>query len=357
MLCQTQLNAVHRALGAQMVNFGSWDMPLHYGSQIAEHNAVRQHVGVFDVSHMATLDISGKGTLGFLRQLLANDIAKIKPNQALYTLLLNENAGVVDDLILYLIAPDFVRLILNAACAAKDMAHIELCAQKWGADVTFNQRSDLSLLALQGPNAWDVFQQSYPELNLKNLKPFHHHNFPKIFVSYTGYTGEKGLECLIPNEMVENTWNVFVQNGAKPCGLGARDTLRLEAGMPLYGHEMNENTNPYEAGLGWTIDLKDESRQFLGKNALQAPTMQTLGLVLKEKGVLRENYLVHTSFGEGLISSGTFSPSMQRAIALAKLPLKVKVGDEVLVGIRHKKMPACVVQPPFVRLGKVLVEI
>ncbi len=352
---QTQLNATHRALGAHMVDFGNWEMPLHYGSQIKEHHAVRQNVGVFDVSHMSTLDVSGKNTVDFLRRLLSNDLNKIKPQQALYSLMLNENAGVVDDLIVYFLAPDFARLILNAACAEKDRAHIQTYAQKWGMNLHFNQRGDLSLFALQGPNAWEIFHQSLPELNLKDLKPFHCLNFPKIFVAHTGYTGEKGLECLIPNEMAERVWHLFLEKGAQPCGLGARDTLRLEAGLPLYGHEMDETTNPYNANLGWTIDLKDESRDFLGKSALTPPNAQTLGLILEERGVLREGYTVETKKGEGTITSGSFSPTLGKSIALARLPLEIAVGDGGYVLIRGKKMRAQVVKPPFVRNGKILV--
>ena len=357
MLKRTTLNATHKAAGAQMVDFGGWEMPLHYGSQIAEHHAVRQHAGVFDVSHMAALDIAGADTLPFLRQLLANDVQKLVPLKALYTLLLNESGGVVDDLIAYLIAPDFARLILNAACAEKDIAHITQYAEKWALDVHFNRRSDLSLLALQGPESHNIFSQSFKDLDITDLKPFTCRVFPKAFIAYTGYTGEKGVECLIPNESAESFWESFIKNGAKPCGLGARDTLRLEAGMPLYGHEMNESTNPYEAGLGWTIDLKDANRDFLGKTALLEKTAeaQTLGLVLQNRGVLREGYAIETKSGEGKITSGTFSPTMQRAIALARLPLKVKTGDSVSVIIRDKKSPALVVQPPFVRNGKVLV--
>ncbi len=357
MLKRTSLNATHRAAGAQMVDFGGWEMPLNYGSQIAEHHAVRQHAGVFDVSHMAALDIAGADTLPFLRQLLANDVKKLVAQKALYSLLLNESGGVVDDLIAYLIAPDFARLILNAACAEKDIAHITQYAEKWALDVHFNRRSDLSLLALQGPKSLKIFAQSFKELDITDLKPFTCRVFPKAFIAYTGYTGEAGVECLIPNESSLHFWQTFIKNGATPCGLGARDTLRLEAGMPLYGHEMDEKTNPYEAGLGWTIDLKDEQRQFVGKTALleKKPTFQTLGIVLKEKGVLRSGYKIETKSGEGFITSGTFSPSMQCAIALARLPLKVKTGDLVSVIIRNKKSPALVVQPPFVRNGKVLV--
>ncbi len=357
MLKQTTLNATHRAMGATMVDFGGWEMPLNYGSQIAEHHAVRQNAGIFDVSHMAALDIAGADTIAFLRQLLANDVKKLYPAKALYSLLLNESGGVVDDLITYLIAPDFARLILNAACAEKDIAHITACAQKWGVDVTLNRRTDLSLIALQGPNALSIFQKSFKDLNIADLKPFHCRVFPKAFIAYTGYTGEAGVECLIPNDSATTFWQTFLENGATACGLGARDTLRLEAGMPLYGHEMNETTNPYEAGLGWTIDLKDESREFLGKSALlEMPReAQSLGLVLENRGVLREGYAIETKHGAGKITSGTFSPTMQRAIALARLPLKVKVGDSVFVIIRDKKSPAKVVNPPFVRNGKVLV--
>lgn len=358
MLKRTTLNATHKAAGAQMVDFGGWEMPLNYGSQIAEHLAVRQNAGVFDVSHMAALDIAGADTFPFLRQLLANDIQKLVPLKALYTLLLNENGGVVDDLIVYAIDSDFARLILNAACAEKDIAHITQYAEKWALDVHFNRRSDLSLLALQGPESLKIFAQSFKELDITDLKPFTCRVFPKAFIAHTGYTGEKGVECLIPNELAEYFWQTFLKNGAKPCGLGARDTLRLEAGMPLYGNEMNESTNPYEAGLGWTIDLKDAHRNFVGKSALleKNATLQTLGLVLKTKGVLRGGYRVETKAGAGIITSGTFSPSMQCAIALARLPLKIKKNDEVAVIIRNKKFPAQVVQPPFVRNGKVLLD-
>jgi aminomethyltransferase len=365
---QTPLYATHVRLGGKMVDFAGWDMPLHYGSQVEEHHLVRRDAGMFDVSHMLAIDLEGAGAHDLLHKLIANNVDKLTvPGRALYSCMLNPQGGVIDDLIVYFFRPDFYRVVVNAGTADKDLAWISRHA---GA-VTVKPRRDLAMIAVQGPNArakaWAALPGS--EAASSGLKPFHAVMLPalspapspasgrgEIMLARTGYTGEDGFELMIPAERAEATWNALLAAGVKPAGLGARDTLRLEAGMPLYGQDMDEQTSPLEAGLAWTVDLA-APRDFIGKPVLagQRPGKQTLGLLLTDKGVLRAHQKVFTSQGEGEITSGTFSPSMNRSIALARLPAACAVGDTVEVEIRDKRLKATVVKPPFVRNGKVLI--
>jgi aminomethyltransferase len=367
----TPLNSVHRAAGAKMVDFGGWDMPVNYGSQIEEHNAVRGDAGMFDVSHMCVVDLKGANVRAFLRGLLANNVDKLQaPGKALYSCMLNPQGGVIDDLIVYYFAEDWFRLVVNAGTAEKDIAWIRQQNDATGSNLTITpRRADLSadgiaLVAVQGPNArakvWQVVPQT--QAPSEGLKPFnavivHDTPFGELMVARTGYTGEDGFEIGVPASQVEALWNALAAAGVKPAGLGARDTLRLEAGMNLYGQDMDDDVSPLDAGLAWTVDLASE-RDFIGKAALQqnGQKQQFVGLILREKGgILRAHQKVVASSGNaGEITSGTFSPSMQQAIALARVPVDVAVGDTVHVEIRDKKLAASVVKLPFVRNGKIL---
>ncbi len=367
----TPLNSVHRALGAKMVDFGGWDMPVNYGSQIEEHNAVRGDAGMFDVSHMCVVDLKGANVRAFLRGLLANNVDKLQaPGKALYSCMLNPQGGVIDDLIVYYFAEDWFRLVVNAGTAEKDIAWIRQQNDATGSNLAITpRRSDLSddgiaLVAVQGPNArakvWQVVPQT--QAPSEGLKPFnavivHDTPFGELMVARTGYTGEDGFEIGVPASQVEALWNALAAAGVKPAGLGARDTLRLEAGMNLYGQDMDDNVSPLDAGLAWTVDLGAE-RDFIGKAALQqnGQKQNFVGLILREKGgILRAHQKVVAASGNaGEITSGTFSPSMQQAIALARVPLDVAIGDTVHVEIRDKKLAASVVKLPFVRNGKIL---
>jgi aminomethyltransferase len=365
----TPLNAAHRAAGARMVDFGGWDMPVNYGSQIEEHHAVRSDCGMFDVSHMCVVDLQGANVRSFLRGLVANNVDKLQvPGKALYSCMLTPEGFVIDDLIIYFFNENWFRLVVNAGTAEKDVAWISAQNDKTNSGLSITQRRDganaMALIAVQGPNArakvWQVLPQT--QAASEPLKPFNavvvaDTPFGEVMVARTGYTGEDGFELAFPATQAEALWNALLAAGVKPAGLGARDTLRLEAGMNLYGQDMDEGVNPLDAGLAWTIDLVSE-RDFIGKAALQAKGQNAkfLGLILREKGgVLRAHQKVVTGNGDGEITSGTFSPTMQQAIALARLPLGVAVGDTVQVEIRDKKLAATVVKLPFVRNGKILV--
>ena len=357
MIKKTVLNEAHHRLGAKMLDFGGWDMPLHYGSQIEEHHAVRNACGVFDVSHMCVIDISGSQSTDFLLRLLANNVAKLKlPGKALYSVMLNEQGGVVDDLIVYGLADNFYRLVVNAGTADKDLAWMESWRVKFG-DVNIRCRRDLAILAIQGPDAKQKVWEVVPHIRAATeaLKPFFSVQVGDLFIANTGYTGEDGFEISLPLAEAKTLWEALLTAGVKPIGLGARDTLRLEAGMNLYGQDMDDATSPLDAGLAWTLEL-DTARDYIGKAALLANGQQAnlLGLVLLDKGVLRQHYAVKTRLGQGEITSGTFSPTLQQSIALARVPLGVAIGDVVEVEIRGKWLNAKLVKPPFVRHGKSL---
>jgi aminomethyltransferase len=354
----TPLNAVHRAAGARMVDFGGWDMPLHYGSQIEEHHAVRRDAGMFDVSHMRVVDVEGAGVRVFLRGALANNVDKLTvPGKALYTCMLDESGGVRDDLIVYFLREDFFRLVVNAATADADVAWLSALRDARSPGVSIRPRTDFAMIAVQGPNARAKAWQALPgsEAATFALKPFSAAMWDDGFIARTGYTGEDGFEIVMRRGAV---WAALVAAGVKPCGLGARDTLRLEAGMNLYGQDMDARTSPLESALAWTVDL-ESPRDFVGKAALVAnpPVRQLVGLVLLDGGgVLRAHQAVRTAQGAGEITSGTFSPTMSRSIALARVPAGVEPGDVVEVEVRDKRLRARVVKPPFVRNGAVKVS-
>jgi aminomethyltransferase len=361
MLRETPLNAVHRAAGARMVDFGGWDMPVSYGSQIDEHHAVRRDAGMFDVSHMLAVDLAGGGARAFLRYALANNVDKLSQSgKALYSCLLRRDGGVLDDLIAYFLREDAFRIVVNAATADKDVAWFRSLLAERAPALSLAERRDLAMIAVQGPRArekvWEALPGSRPATEA--LKPFFAAEFGDYFVARTGYTGEDGFEITLPGTLAAGLWNALSATGVRPCGLGARDTLRLEAGMNLYGQDMSENESPLESGLAWTVDLA-APRDFVGKAALAAApaTRRQVGLVLLDKGgVLRSHQKVVTARGEGEITSGSFSPTLGKSIALARVPAGVAAGDAVTVEIRDKKLGARVVKPPFVRNGAVLVK-
>lgn len=356
-LNRTPLYEAHVTAGARLVDFGGWEMPLHYGSQIEEHHAVRQNVGMFDVSHMRSVDIAGPQSREFLRYLLANDVNKLKqPGRALYSCMLNPQGGIIDDLIAYYFADDQWRLVVNAACAEGDIAWMKRVADAKPLNVQITPRGDLAMLAIQGPQAMNVFGKVRPAwaAGIAELKPFTTVVFDDVVVARTGYTGEDGVEVMLPASLVTGLWNELLAAGVKPCGLGARDTLRLEAGMNLYGQDMDALTTPAQSGLAWTVALDDQGRDFVGRAAItQFPAAaQVLGLKLQEKGVMRAHMTVQTSVGLGEITSGTMSPTLGVSVAMARLPMGVAIGDDVHVLIRGKSVPAKVCQLPFVRHGK-----
>ena len=352
----TPLNAAHRAMGAKMVDFGGWDMPVNYGSQIDEHHQVRNDCGMFDVCHMRVVDAKGDGVRAFLRYLLANNADKLTaPGKALYSAMLRPDGGVIDDLIIYFMSEQWFRIVVNAGTADKDIAWMKQRAAQHTPGLDVTSRDDLAMVAVQGPNArarvWEVLPQTKAATG--GLVNFQAADCGEYFIARTGYTGEDGFEVMLPKEKVEEFWYALNKAGVPPIGLGARDTLRLEAGMNLYGQDMDENISPLEAGMGWTVDLKSE-RDFIGKAALLAnpPTRKLVGLVLLDRGVLRGHQKVHTAHGEGEITSGSFSPTLEKSIALARVPNGVQVGDTVQVAIRDKMLAAKVVKYPFARNGK-----
>jgi aminomethyltransferase len=358
---RTVLFDKHLESNGKIVDFAGWEMPIHYGSQIEEHHQVRRDAGMFDVSHMVVLDLKGKRVGEFLQYLLANNVAKLKqPGKALYSCMLNEKGGVIDDLITYYLDDKFFRMVVNAATRDKDIAWIRQHAASF--DVAVVERDDLAMIAVQGPNARE---KAISLLNEKEataaaaLAPFFGQAIGPYFIARTGYTGEDGFEIMLPNDEAPDFWDKLLTAGIKPCGLGARDTLRLEAGMNLYGTDMDEATSPLEAGLGWTLSLKPEDRDFIGRPALEARKQagnlkKFVGLVLEGRGVLRGHQKVITDEGgEGEITSGTFSPTLQKSIAMARVP--GTIGEYCHVEIRGKRLPARVVGMPFVRHGKPLI--
>lgn len=360
-LKQTPLFNAHVAAGARMVDFGGWNMPVAYGSQIEEHHAVRQSAGMFDVSHMLNIDVQGAQSKAFLRRLLANDVTRLsEPGKALYSCMLNERGGVIDDLIVYFFSPESWRLVVNAGTADTDLEWIQSVAEEENVDVTITARRDLAMLAVQGPQARERLWQVRPQWRAatEGLKPFTAALLGgDVLVARTGYTGEDGFEVVVPAGDIEALWNELLGVEVRPCGLGARDTLRLEAGMNLYGHEMNQEVNPLVAALAWTISLKDSERHFIGRAAVEGvtPEQGMIGLRLRERGVMREGMKVRTAHGEGMVTSGTMSPTMGVSIGMARVPLGTQPGEQAEVEIRNKWVAADIVSMPFVRQGKVLV--
>lgn len=358
MIQKTPLYDTHVAAGAKIVDFAGWQMPINYGSQIEEHHAVRTDAGMFDVSHMLAIDLVGCESQAFLRRLLANDVAKLTtPGKALYSCMLRDDGGVIDDLIVYFFTPTQYRIVVNAGTSEKDLAWMRLVAANFAVSLT--PRRDLAMIAVQGPNARERFWTAFPVARSHTvmLSVFQATDWDGWLVARTGYTGEDGFEIAVPADEAATVWQKLIEAGVKPAGLGARDTLRLEAGMNLYGQDMDETQNPLESGLAWTVDFKDASRTFIGKSALAGRQAQGnlrtfLGLVLLDKGILRAHQKVVTAQGNGETTSGSFSPTLNQSIALARLPAGVQPGDEVQVEIRDKHLKAKVVKPVFARNGK-----
>ena len=353
----TPLYEQHLKAGGKMVDFAGWEMPINYGSQLKEHNQVRTDAGMFDVSHMVVVDFTGKDCKTFLQYLLANDVSKLKQQgKALYSCMLNEEAGIIDDLIVYYLADDFYRMVINAATREHDLAWINQQAANF--DLKIKARDDLAMIAAQGPHAREKLLATLDDASaaqVSALKPFFGVQVDNIFYARTGYTGEDGFEIVLPNEQVAALWNTLLAAGIEPTGLGARDTLRLEAGMSLYGTDMDTTTSPLVSALKWTVALVPNERNFIGRSALEAeveekPSTKMVGLVLEGKGILRGHQSVITESGTGEITSGSYSPTLGFAIALARVP--ADTGDTCHVEIRNKQIPARVVKPPFVRHGK-----
>ena len=360
MLKKTALHAHHQALGAKLVDFAGWEMPIQYASQLDEHHAVRAGAGMFDVAHMAAVDLHGTRTREFLRYLLANDVAKLKtPGKALYSCMLNPDGGVIDDLIVYFVAEDQFRLVVNAGTTDKDLAWLRQQAPAFGVEI--RHRGDLGILAVQGPQARAKVGALLPPALAEKagaLTPFSAAWEGELFVGRTGYTGEDGFELILPHAQLVQFWTALQAAGVKPSGLGARDTLRLEAGMNLYGQDMDDTVSPLESGLAWTVALSPEDRDFIGRKVLEAqkaaPPRKSVGLVLEGRGVLRAHMPVRAANGAlGETTSGGFAPTMKGSIAMARVAGNAVGPYEV--EIRGQWLPAREVKPPFVRNGKVLV--
>ncbi len=363
---QTPLHPLHIREGARMVDFAGWDMPVNYGSQIEEHHAVRVNAGMFDVSHMTAVDLRGPKVREFLRFLLANDVAKLTtPGKALYSCMLNPQGGVIDDLIVYGMAEDWFRSVVNAGTTDKDVAWMR--EQSGRFEVEVSPRRDLCIIAVQGPHAREKVASQLIDGQARNkvmaLKPFEAVDLGFAFVGRTGYTGEDGFEIMLDAKSAQDLWQQLLSDGVRPCGLGARDTLRLEAGMNLYGQDMTDDTTPLESGLGWSVAWVPEERDFMGKDALVRARLtgkrKMVGLLLEGQGVLRAHQLVRcgktASAGEGEVTSGSFSPTLKRSIALARVPQECE--GQVEVSIRDKWVPARVVKYPFVRNGQILIDL
>lgn len=360
MIAKTPLHATHLACGAKMVDFHGWDMPLHYGSQLNEHHIVRQDAGMFDVSHMTIVDILGAGGRQFLRKLLTNDVDQLSHNgKALYSCMCNEHGGIIDDLIVYQRASDNYRVVLNSATRQNDINWIRQKSE--GFAVGLQERRELAMLAVQGPEA---ITKTLSILNLaqidavSTLTHFECVDVDNWFFARTGYTGEDGLEIIVPNEVIAQLWSDLLNAGVKPCGLAARDTLRLEAGMLLYGQDMDETTTPLESGLAWTVKWTPEDRGFIGMGALFSQKQEGLqrkmvGLTLLDKGIMRHGQkVIIEGCADGIITSGSYSPTLEKSIALARVP--VETGDSVMVDIRGKLIPAQVGKPRFIKQGKAI---
>lgn len=352
---KTPLYQSHINANAKIVDFASWDMPLHYGSQVEEHHQVRKDAGVFDVSHMTIVDFHGADVAPYLRKLLANNIDRLVPGKALYTCMLNHQGFVIDDLIVYKIADDFYRLIVNSATHDKDLAWFKEHLQNF--NIQIKERDDLAMIAIQGPNVSEKLDKIFAMASiLKSLKPFEAVTLGDFFIARTGYTGEDGFEIILPNYDAPKLWDKILAAGIKPCGLGARDTLRLEAGLNLYGADMDESVTPLESNLAWTVAFEPSDRDFIGRAELEKQKKEGLkkrlvGLILKGPGVLRNHQKVMMDGEEvGEITSGSFSPTLQKGIAFARVA--ADIGSTCYVDIRGKSLEVEVVKLPFVRFGK-----
>jgi aminomethyltransferase len=353
---KTPLFDAHEAAGGRMVEFAGWTLPIRYGSLVEEHQAVREKAGLFDVSHMTVVDLEGTGARDGLRQLLANDVDKIRePGQAIYGCMLNDDGGIIDDLITYRIEDNFYRLVVNAATREADLAWMRDRLAPY--DLTLTERDDLAMLAVQGPAARSIVAECMNVPALNDLKPFRSMAHGELFIARTGYTGEDGCEIVLPNALAAEAFSTLIDAGVVPCGLGARDSLRLEAGLNLYGQDMDTETTPLESNLAWTVAFEPADRDFIGRRALEAQKAAgvekaLVGLVLASGGIPRAGARVLSEAGEGVVTSGGFGPTVGRPVAMARIP--AAAGAQVEVELRGKRLPARVVKLPFVRAGRVL---
>lgn len=360
----TPLLEQHQQLNARMMGFGGWNMPVQYEGITVEHQSVRQKVGMFDISHMGKFLLEGPNLRQQLQPLVASDLSQLEPGQAKYSVFLNEQAGIIDDLIFYFEGVtesgiETGKLIVNASTTAKDKAW--LLEHVSAEEIGFKDVSDsLVLLALQGPDAIATLQHLTPT-DLNAIRNYRHQSGTILeqpaWFARTGYTGEDGFEVMVDPDTGKKLWQTLLNAGVTPCGLGARDTLRLEAAMALYGQDINETTTPYEAGLGWLVNL--DQGEFIGINALKAqqqsgPQRKLVGLQMQGRHIARHDYPVMVNDQEvGIITSGSFSPTLGKAIALAYVPTALaKSGTELMVLIRNKPQPATVVKKPFYRRPK-----
>lgn len=353
MSLHTPLYDAHLIAGGKMVDFAGYSLPVHYGSLVNEHHAVRNKAGVFDVSHMTIVDVNGSGAENWLRKLLTNDVQKLNEGRALYSCMCNEQGGVIDDLIVYAMGGDQYRVIVNAATRQKDIAWFE---KHQTSDVFFDVKDNLALLAIQGPEAVAIASDVLDAKGISgkktsSLKRFAAWQAGQWFIARTGYTGEDGLEIAMPASAADTFWHHLVDSGVAPAGLGARDTLRLEAGMSLYGNDLDESHTPLESGVGWTVDLSDSNRDFIGRSVMEeqkssGARFSQIGLTLESRGVLRQGQSVEKDgVVVGAITSGTYSPTLEKTIAIARVNENFDGKCEVL--IRDKRYPARVIPVPF----------
>ncbi len=352
---KTPLYQSHIDAKAKLVDFFGWQLPIHYGSQIEEHQSVRQAAGVFDVSHMTVIDITGTDAQTWLRSMLTNDVAKLAHNQALYSCLCNEDGGVLDDLIAYKLGDNNFRLVVNAATRDKDIAWLN---EHLRDNVTLNVPDANAMLAVQGPQAQAKLAQALStmgiNINVAELKRFYAVEQSGWFIGRTGYTGEDGFEVILPAELAPLLFSTLTDLGVRACGLGARDTLRLEAGMCLYGQDLDEDHTPIQSGIAWAVDVSDPKRDFIGRDVLyeqkaNGTDVHQVALVLQQRGIMRAGQTVERSGSTiGKVTSGTFSPSLQKSIALARVNKPVVGACDVL--IRDKPCAANAVELPFTKL-------
>ena len=361
----TPLHAVHEDLGARMMGFGGFDMPVQYASIIEEHMAVRENAGLFDVSHMGELLVEGEEAASLIQRVITNNVEKLVDGQALYTVMCTPEGGIIDDLIVYRRSQDKYMLVLNAANVERDIEWIREHNSDGAA--LENVSDDTALLALQGPRSLEI-AQPFLDRDLDDLSFYHFWEIgggdfldcENAIVSRTGYTGEVGLELYVSADEAERVWNQLLEAGSdaglKPAGLGARDTLRLETGLCLHGNDITEQTNPYEAGLGWLVKL--EKGDFIGRDALtsieaEGPSRQLVGFVAAERGIPRHDHVIQSPDGEpiGVVTSGTQSPILDKGIGLGYVPNDPRYtepGRTLLISSRRRSFEARV-EDPFTR--------
>lgn len=358
MSLKTPLYDQHLQAGGKLVQFAGFSLPINYGSQIEEHHAVRVSAGMFDVSHMTIIDLLGKETEAWLRYMLTNDVGKLENGGALYSCMCNESGGVIDDLIAYRLEQNRYRLIVNAATREKDIAWL---TQHKPSSVKIELPDQLALIAIQGPQALKCCKAAIKELSgnsleLNTVPRFGCIEYNDWFLGRTGYTGEDGVEVALPANDAADFWTTLGNHGVRPIGLGARDTLRLEAGMSLYGNDLDEDHTPVESGIAWTVDLTDSNREFIAKDLLKSQKQggaryHLLGLILEGRGVLRSGQaVVKDGVIVGAVTSGTFSPTRQQSIALARVDSLFS--GECNVVIRDNEQPAHTCSIPFVKNGE-----